>query len=260
MDRLCSRIVLLLLTGALISSKNPEELNVYLEPKYIKVCLGDSVTINCTFQPSGKYKLRWYYSPTDSDCNSGTEGLHEKRRIYTENNDTWSVFTINSIKTNESGWYFCKVTRDIPVLDQKCSNGIQVLVDANSTQEYPKQPQMQNPTQNLTTQDSPTTCLISATTIPSTSSRPPTSFTQWWIWLASAVGCAVLLVSVVVICILTRKPEEIIYENTKPMESSYWRRNRTKMDICDLPSSKKTDTIKPLRKYDTLSSNRIRRP
>ncbi|XP_016100414.1 uncharacterized protein [Sinocyclocheilus grahami] len=257
MDRVCSAIFLLFI-GGVIGGSREERLNVYLEPKYAEVCEGDSVTINCTFQPGGNYKLRWYYSATDLDCNSGTERLHKKWHNNKENNVNWSVFTINSIKTNDIGWYFCSVVRDIPVLDQKCSNGIQVLVDTNSTQEYPKQ--TQTLTQNLTTQDSPTTCLISATTIPTTSSTPPYSIAQWRIWLALAVGCVVLVVLIVVICILTRKPKEIIYENTKPVESSCWRQNRTKMEICDLPKSQKTDTIKPLRKYDTLSSNRIHRP
>ncbi|XP_052394470.1 uncharacterized protein LOC127942657 [Carassius gibelio] len=256
MDRRCTIIVVLLFTGALTSSTSPEELQVNLEPKYIKVCEGDSVTFNCTFQPGGSYKLKWYYSPTDLDCNSGTKRLLEKSHYNTEN---LSIFTINSIKLNESGWYFCKVTRDIPVLIEECSSGTQVLVDAKNTTGNTAQPRMQKTTQNLTTQDPPTTCSIIATTIPTTTIPPPPNDVPWWIWLALAAGCVVLLVSIVVVWILTRKPEENIYENTKPVESSCWRRNQTKVDICDV-QSKKTDTIKPLRKYDTLSSNRIRRP
>ncbi|XP_016100412.1 uncharacterized protein [Sinocyclocheilus grahami] len=259
MDRLCSIIVVLLLTRPLISSTSQEEFKVYSEPKHIQVCEGDSVTFNCFFQPGGKHKVSWYYSQTPNlGCDSLTDKIPEEQHFYTQKNDICATLNINSIKTNESGWYFCKVTKDIPFLENKCSDGIQVLVDTNSTQEYPKQ--TQTLTQNLTTQDSPTTCLISATTIPTTSSTPPYSIAQWRIWLALAVGCVVLVVLIVVICILTRKPKEIIYENTKPVESSCWRQNRTKMEICDLPKSQKTDTIKPLRKYDTLSSNRIHRP
>ncbi|XP_077082812.1 uncharacterized protein LOC143736105 [Siphateles boraxobius] len=259
MDRLCARILLLLVTGVLISyTLQVEQLNVHLEPKYIKVCEGESVTVNCTFQPGGKYKVKLFYSPTpDLDCNSPTVRTSEKWRINTGNNNTSSTFNINSIKTDDSGWYFCKVTRDIPFLVQNCSDGIQVLVDADSSHEYPNQ--TDNQKQNPTTEDIPTTCTTSAaTTLPSLSDPP--SHIHWWIWLALAVGCLVLVVSIVVLYIFTRKPREIIYENTKPVESGCWRRNRNQMEISNLAASKKTETIKPLRKYDTLSSNRNRRP
>ncbi|KAK7137152.1 hypothetical protein R3I93_017275 [Phoxinus phoxinus] len=108
-----------------------ERLNVHLEPKYIEVCEGESITINCTFQPGGQYKVKLYYSlRPDLDSNSPTVRTREKWHINTGNNDTWSTFSISSIKTDDSGWYFCKVTRDIPVLEEKCSDGIQVLVNS----------------------------------------------------------------------------------------------------------------------------------
>ncbi|XP_051767320.1 uncharacterized protein LOC127521892 isoform X2 [Ctenopharyngodon idella] len=253
MDRLCARIFLLVVTAGVLISNT--ELIVHLEPKNITVCEGDSVTLNCTFQPGGKYKVKWYYSQTPYlDCNSATDEKREKWLISTGNNDTWSTFNITSITTNDSGWYFCKVTRDIPVLVHNCSDGIQVLVDANSTQN-----QTENQPPSTTTEALPTTCLNA--TITSTSTSDPPNFDHpWWIWVALAVGCVVLVVSVVVLYILTRKSKDIIYENTKPVESGCWRRNRNQMDNCNLPASKKTETIKPLRKYDTLSSNRNRRP
>ncbi|XP_067254827.1 uncharacterized protein [Chanodichthys erythropterus] len=258
MDRLCARIFLLVVTGALISHTfQVEELNVQLEPKNITVCEGDSVTLNCTFQPAGKYKVKLYYSQTNIDCNSATDEIREKLHISSENNDNWSTFNFPSIKTSDSGWYFCKVTRDIPILKENCSDGIQVLVYANKTPESPNQTENQPP--DSTTEGLPTTCMT--TTITPTPSSDLHRFDHpWWIWVALAVGCVVLVVSIVVIYILTRKSKDIIYENTKPVESGCWRRNRNQMDICNLPASKKTETIKPLRKYDTLSSNRNRRP
>ncbi|KAK7137153.1 hypothetical protein R3I93_017276 [Phoxinus phoxinus] len=264
MDRLCAGSVLLLVTGVLISNTLQEErLNVHLEPKYIKVCEGESVSINCTFQPGGRYKVKLYYSRTpDLDCNSPTVRTSEKWHINTGNNDNWSTFNISSIKTDDSGWYFCKVTRDIPVLEEKCSDGIQVLVDANRSQENrtdgPTRSTTDNQTQNSTTEDISTTCTSATPTLPLSSDSP--GHIHWWIWLALAVGCVVLVVSIVVIYIFTRKTTENIYENTKPVESGCWRRNRNQMEISNLAASKKTETIKPLRKYDTLSSNRNRRP
>ncbi|KAK2907062.1 hypothetical protein Q8A67_006047 [Cirrhinus molitorella] len=245
MDQLCSTIFFLLLTGHLINRTSQEELSVHLEPKYIHVCEGESITINCTFQPGGTHKVSWHYSQKpDLGCDSNK--IPEEQRFHTNRSDTWATLNINSTKTNDSGWYFCMVTKDIPVLEKKCSNGTQVQVDVNITKVKPTQ--MPNQTDILTTQDSPKTCLITTTAIPTTSSTKPFSIVQWWIWLAIAVGCVVLVVTIVCIYMLTRKPKDIIYENTKPVESRCWRHNRTKMDICDLPASKKTDTIKPLRK------------
>ncbi|KTG40529.1 hypothetical protein cypCar_00018261 [Cyprinus carpio] len=264
MDRLCSIILVLLHTaGAFSIALEEKETNVHLEPKHIKVCEGASVTMKCTYQ-SGNYKVSWHYSQTNiSDCRSANK-IPEEQRFLKEENEDWSTLKITFIKANESGWYFCLVTQDIPVLIQNCSNGIKVIVDAPSININTSTSTTESQTLNQPTGDLPTTCINNGKSNDTTFSTPfPTSpfgFTQWWIWLALAVGCVVLLVSIVVICILTRKPEDLIYENTKPVESSCWRRNRTKTDICDLPSSKKTDTIKPLRKYDTLSSNRIRRP
>ncbi|XP_073699903.1 uncharacterized protein [Garra rufa] len=260
MDPLCSIIVVLLLTaGAFSSALEDKELNVHLEPTYIKVCEGASVTINCTFQPSGNYKVQWLYSQTPILDGRSAYKIPEGQHFFKVINKDWSTLNINFIKTNESGWYFCEVIQDIPILIKTCSNGTQVIVDATSISTSTTATVSQNETENLTT-DSPTSCMNNATTIPTTISPPLSSFDQWWIWLALAVGCVVLVVSIVCIFILTRKQEDIIYENTKPVESSCWRQNRTKKDICDLAASKKTDTIKPLRKYDTLSSNRIRRP
>lgn len=261
MDGLCSIILVLLLTaGAFNSTPEEEKINVHLEPKYIEVCEEASVTFNCTFQPRGQYKVSWHYSQTPYlDCETENK-IPEEQRFFKEEDEDWSTLNITFNKANESGWYFCKVTKDIPVLLRYCSNGTQVIVDATSNSTSSTTSTRTTESQNQTTAHLPTTCMNNDTT---TSTPPMISkdkSTQWWIWLALAVGCAVLLVSVVVICILTRKPEDIIYENTKPVESSCWGRNKAKKDICDLPLSKKTDTIKPLRKYDTLSSNRIRRP
>ncbi|XP_058616062.1 uncharacterized protein LOC131530030 isoform X2 [Onychostoma macrolepis] len=208
MDRPCSIIVVLLLTGALISNTLQEKsLNVQLEPKQIQVCEGASVAINCTFQPSGMYKVRWYYSQTPIlDCRSAYK-IPEGQRFLREKNEDWSTLSITFIKANESGWYFCEVTQDIPTLIQSCSNGIQVIVDApstsTSTRNSTRTTESQNWTQIQTTGDLPTTCTPNVTTIPSTSS----TFPPWWIWLALAVGCLVLLVLIVVIWIMSRIPK-----------------------------------------------------
>ncbi|XP_051551027.1 uncharacterized protein LOC127439046 [Myxocyprinus asiaticus] len=251
MDRLYREIFFLLVTGVFIRSTfQKEKLHILLKPKYIKVCEGASVTINCTFPSSNMmYKVSWHYSQTsDSMCdlNNKLKGQH----TYSVINRTWSTLHINDIRSNESGWYSCYVIRDIPYLEEVCSNGTHVIVDAN----IPSTNKNQDKTQNTT--NLPTTYSSSAT--PSTS----TSFILgiWWIWLALAVGCVVLVVSIVVICILACRTKEIIYENTNPQKPGCWTCPWNQTESCDLPASKKTETIKPLRKYDSISTNRNRRP
>ncbi|XP_051980373.1 uncharacterized protein LOC127641411 [Xyrauchen texanus] len=243
MDRPCNEIFFLLIAGALIRSTFQ---NLHLPPKYIKVCEGDSVTINCTILPVDmKYKVTWHYYQTsnyDCDSNNKLKGQH-RNTLY-----------INDIRTNESGWYSCKVVIDIPYLKEQCSNGTQVIVDANITSTQENQNDTQNWNQNTTNVHN--TCLFNATTSPIGSFHRG----EWWIWLALAVGCVVLVVLIVVIRILTGRPKETIYENTKPQKEGCWTCSWNRTESFELPASKKNETIKPLRKYDCISTNKIRRP
>lgn len=122
-------ILFMTTTEALISNTLQEkQMNVHLEPKYAEVCEGASVTMTCTFQPNENYILSWHYSQTPIlDCRSAYK-IPEEQRFLKKKKEDWSTLNITFIKANESGWYFCLVTQDIPVLIQHCSNGIQVLV------------------------------------------------------------------------------------------------------------------------------------
>ncbi|XP_056615841.1 uncharacterized protein LOC130430719 isoform X2 [Triplophysa dalaica] len=261
MYRLCS-VFLLFVTASIGSAPDLEPLHVHLKPtKDIKVCEGGSVQMNCTWNVpengSMSDKVSWHFSNiTEKDeCNSRTIS----KEISFFNNKTYNLSVLNksSIRTDESGWYFCKVTRDIPLLINNCSNGLHVLVEANPIQYNPEL----NSTSGLnqtSTQDQTTT----VSTICSSSAETPKSsklfFGQWWIWVAVAVGFSVIIVSVIAKCTLSYRTKEVIYENTIPRKARCGRRDQSQIDGCNLPPSKKVETIKPLRKYDTLSQNRIR--
>ncbi|XP_073793853.1 uncharacterized protein [Danio rerio] len=252
MDRLFAGILLIFVTAGDLFSDAFQQSIIHVHPKQINVCEGASVKINCTFEPSKNHKVSWHYSKTPTlDCGSLPSRIKEK--VY-----TWQILKINSTKTNDSGWYYCKITQDIPVLEEKCSDGAEVIVEANSNRTPGTSNETLNQTQNPTTVNSPP-----CTSAPATSTTTAVEsfvFNEWWIWFAVAVGIAVVVVSIVAICILTHDSKEIIYENTKqPSESGRWTKKKTKMDICNMPPSKKFDTIKPLRKYDTYSNNRTQR-
>lgn len=255
MDRLFAGVLLLFVTGDLFCHA-VQDLIIHVHPKQIDVCEGASVKINCRYKSSENYKVSWHYSKIQtSDCNSLTDKIYEdqdKENMYTR-----PILKINSTKTNDSGWYYCKITQDIPVLEEKCSDGAKLFVEANRNRTPGTSNETLNQTQNPTTVNS-----LPCTSAPATSTTTalkPFIFNEWWIWFAVAVGIAVAVVSIVAICILTHDSKEIIYENTKQPESGRWTKKKTKMDICNTPPSKKFDTIKPLRKYDTYSNNRTQR-
>ncbi|XP_057181077.1 uncharacterized protein LOC130548370 isoform X2 [Triplophysa rosa] len=256
-------VFLLLVTASIGSALEP--LHVHLKPtKDIKVCEGDLLQMNCTWNLpenlenwniSDKVSWHFNYHIDEDKCNS--RKISEGISFFNNKTYNLSVLSKPSIRTNESGWYFCKVTRDIPLLKDNCSNGLRVLVEANPNLDHPE-PNSTSGLNQTSTQDQTTT----VSTICSPGAKTPISpfFGQWWIWVAVAVGCFVLIVSVIAKCILSCRTKEIIYENTIPRKSDCWRRDRSQTDGCNLPASKKVETIKPLRKYDTLSQNRIRRP
>lgn len=256
MDRLFAGILLLFVTAGDLFSDTFQQPIIHVHPKQINVCEGASVKINCNFEPRENHKASWHYSKTPtSDCGSLTDRINEDQ--YEENVYTWPILKINSTKTNDSGWYYCKITQDIPVLEEKCSDGAELIVKANSNRTPGTIIETLNQTQNPTTVNSPPCTSAPATS--TTTALKPFIFNEWWIWFAVAVGIAVVVVSIVAICILTHDSKEIIYENTKQPESGRWTKKKTKMDICNTPPSKKFDTIKPLRKYDTYSNNRTQR-
>nr|XP_055073781.1 uncharacterized protein LOC129453532 [Misgurnus anguillicaudatus]XP_055073782.1 uncharacterized protein LOC129453532 [Misgurnus anguillicaudatus] len=249
MARLCSGVFLLLVTASIGSALDWNLLQVHLKPAAnITVCEGDSIQINCTWNEM-QGKVSWHFNSTYKNCESKKIGENSPFFVQ-QNNSTLSTFENSSVKITDSGWYFCKVTFDIPVLRTKCSDGLYILVEPNSTQDP-----TQTPTQNQTTTNSPTVCS------PRDEPTKPTIENWWiWIWVAVAVGCVVLIIIVVAICLLSCKTKEAIYENTALQKSSCWRQDRSRKDACNVPPSKKVETIKPLRKYDTLSENRYHRP
>ncbi|XP_014072379.1 transmembrane and immunoglobulin domain-containing protein 2 isoform X2 [Salmo salar] len=135
--------LLLFLIGTLVK---PRLSTVILDqpPRTVEVHLGSSLTLNCSFMPQTRVKVNWYFSPTGhSSCSSNTllyssthsadktvklgAGGHESK----ESRKSWSRLILKDVTHNNSGWYFCHVSVEIPVLQQACSNGTQVNISDN---------------------------------------------------------------------------------------------------------------------------------
>ncbi|XP_055717430.1 uncharacterized protein LOC129810688 isoform X2 [Salvelinus fontinalis] len=135
--------LLLFLIGTLVK---PGLSTVILDqpPRTVEVHLGSSLTLNCSFMPQTRVRVNWYFSPTGlSSCSSNTllnSSTHSADKtvkldagghVSKESRKSWSRFILKDVTYNNSGWYFCKVSVEIPILQQACSNGTQVNISDN---------------------------------------------------------------------------------------------------------------------------------
>nr|XP_029488430.1 uncharacterized protein LOC115108351 isoform X3 [Oncorhynchus nerka] len=135
--------LLLFLTGTLVK---PGLSTVILDqpPRTVEVHLGSSLTLNCSFMPQTRVTVNWYFSPTGhSSCSSNTllnSSTHSADKsgkldagghVSKESRESWSRLILKDVTHNNSGWYFCHVSVEIPVLQQACSNGTHVNISDN---------------------------------------------------------------------------------------------------------------------------------
>ncbi|XP_023860385.1 uncharacterized protein [Salvelinus sp. IW2-2015] len=208
--------LLLFLIGTLVK---PGLSTVILDqpPRTVEVHLGSSLTLNCSFMPQTRVTVNWYFSPTGlSSCSSNTllnSSTHSADKtvkldagghVSKESRKSWSRFILKDVTYNNSGWYFCQVSVEIPVLQQACSKGTQVNISDN---------QMKSTTY---------TPLMTVTL-----SRPSNRglLVDWRLWVAVGAVSAILVTLLVVIWILLQRREcksreNPIYSNMPPPRSA----------------------------------------
>ncbi|XP_043090343.1 uncharacterized protein LOC122341076 isoform X5 [Puntigrus tetrazona] len=122
-----------LLCGILMSclcfraTDSNEELSVIQSPPSITVNEGDSALINCCWSKiTQKPKITWYINETKlSDV---------KQELYEPETQNCSVLNFTNILKNATGHYVCKVTQDIPVLNEKKGSGTVLFVNDSKTE------------------------------------------------------------------------------------------------------------------------------
>ncbi|KAM3619435.1 uncharacterized protein V6R79_008066 [Siganus canaliculatus] len=193
-----STLVLLTVAVMAISGQDPVILDLN-HTEEVKVPLGSKLIFKCDFNTAEheRFVVDWYfnrsgpsYSATDhiskQHFNRSTHSSFRETLQHSENIKVL-IHTSNATEEN-SGWYSCKVTADIPVLWNPKSKGRFV---------------------NITTVS------------PEDSGLP----TDWGLWIALGVSTAILAV-LLVICILLRRryrssrEEDPIYVNTHPRQPS----------------------------------------
>ncbi|XP_041694423.2 transmembrane and immunoglobulin domain-containing protein 2-like [Coregonus clupeaformis] len=179
-------------------------------PRTVEVHLGSSLALNCSFKPQTRVKVNWYFSRTGhSSCSSDIKlniSTHSADKtvkpdagghVSKEPGKSWSRLILKDVTHNNSGWYFCRVTVEIPALQQACSNGTQV---------------------NITDSQVESTTYTTLMTV--TLSHPSNGglLVDWRLWVAVGAASAILVTLLVVIWILLQRRgcksiENAIYMN-----------------------------------------------
>ncbi|KAM8745615.1 uncharacterized protein AB9X84_016764 isoform 3-T3 [Acanthopagrus schlegelii] len=160
--------------------------------------LGSPLIFKCNLDTTGNQRVwvDWYFNPSGDLFNESTlldpknrstktsTVVPDKRKVD-DKDDEQILYTYTlGAKYNDSGWYFCKVRKDIPILKVYVSNGTKVVI----------------------------------TTV------PPKAIFQLWHWIVLGVSAFVLIVLLVMCILLRRRwrrsrAEDPIYANTRPVLS-----------------------------------------
>ena len=104
-------------------------------PGQITVLRGSSLTLNCSGTCQGGTKsnrvmLNWHFSANDSERSNSSKILECHNGPPEEK--MWCNYTIINVQDKDSGWYYCKVTLNRPILMQIYSSGTRIVVGNTS--------------------------------------------------------------------------------------------------------------------------------
>ncbi|MFT7808721.1 uncharacterized protein LOC108919916 isoform X2 [Arapaima gigas] len=240
MEIWCKTAYLLLLTASSRESAatacHRGQAHVHLEHQ--ESFVGSSATFNCTFTlPEGteQFRVRWLLGRgSDEHC----EGLEVSTRTSGSRQraggpagpatePALSILTLEDLRYNSSGWYFCQVIVEIPELCVFCSSEVQLIVKANA----------------------PITTFQTAAA-PSTSSAPSAPSTSWLLLVTVPPVVAVLGGVAVALWISyvrkkRRQQESPIYENMHPASRNVASRCGQEINITNLLPLKHVGTLNP---------------
>ncbi|XP_062280538.1 uncharacterized protein LOC133985013 [Scomber scombrus] len=176
------------------------------EQKRVDVPHGSSLTLYCSLEGQGRFRIAWFFKCCGNKTidinatvfNKSTKTSNETSSKTKQNlKEDLPKHTLSSVTYNDSGWYFCNVTIEIPYLKHYESKGAEVIVGTGKTV-----------TEHTTYQ---TQVHVS----------PTNFFEEWWLWILVG-GSVLVLIVLIIICVLMRRRQHIrelqtpIYGNMRP--------------------------------------------
>lgn len=102
------------------------------QQKTKEVPSGSNLTLNCCLNTDQyeRFRIAWYFirhGPLATNSSMLTSKINNKSQNSSKDEDN-RTHTLSNVNTNHSGWYFCRVTAEIPSLIEIHSNGTEVNV------------------------------------------------------------------------------------------------------------------------------------
>ncbi|XP_022615075.1 uncharacterized protein LOC111232023 isoform X2 [Seriola dumerili] len=177
------QLALVLFTVAAAALGGSDQQCVIVGTTQVKVDLGSSLNLCCfllkeTYQ---RFRVSWYFNRNEPSLNN-SQNISEM--IAGENISTQgdTHLMLHNVMHNNSGWYFCKVTSEIPYHTITCSNGTRVVIAQS----------------------------LEKTTYPSLLTSKQVTHQEllpfvWWVWIVLGVSAFILIVLLVIHTLLKKR-------------------------------------------------------
>ncbi|XP_053286464.1 uncharacterized protein LOC128447999 isoform X2 [Pleuronectes platessa] len=199
-----STLVLLTVAAMVVSGEQYVILNE--EQGKVDIPFGSSLTLGCNLSTKtyNRFRLQWSFNPSGSSAKASNiiaSSVKVQNTTLNLSDINWN-HTLPNVAMNNSGWYFCGVTGDIPFKELIMSYGTQIAI-AKSLMEATVYPSLV--TSKQANPDNP---------------EEPQAI-HWWMWIVLG-GSTFILIVLLVICVMLRRRcrrrrEDQIYTNTHPV-------------------------------------------
>ncbi|XP_034002033.1 uncharacterized protein LOC117495079 isoform X3 [Trematomus bernacchii] len=189
-------LVLLTVAALVVSGK---DVNIQTQRR-VEVPAGSSVTFLCPvtslcplMKELDRYRVNWYFNsagPSSGDVRISNNSAKSSTVVSnkTKQNNEKNIYTLINATKNDTGWYFCTLIVEIPVLKHCQSNGTELVITVIPTKSLP--------------------------------------LLDLWMWISLGVSTFILMVLLVVCLLLRRRhrrsrAEDPIYANTRPVANKH---------------------------------------
>ncbi|CAK6955192.1 uncharacterized protein LOC121900196 [Scomber scombrus] len=229
-----STLVLLTVAIAVMSAQVTVTLDE--EQKRVDVPHGSSLTLYCSLEGQGRFRIAWFFKCCGNKTidinatvfNKSTKTSNETSSKTKQNlKEDLPKHTLSSVTYNDSGWYFCNVTIEIPYLKHYESKGAEVIVG-----KYYLYLLKLIIVKHYGFIILSIVCLAMMTGTGKTVTEhttyqtqvhvsPTNFFEEWWLWILVG-GSVLVLIVLIIICVLMRRRQHIrelqtpIYGNMRP--------------------------------------------